>query len=259
MSKKKIFLAIPTTGTICDGIPYILRDIQEKYGDKVELVWPKECVRRMFHDFARNSLVDEFLASDCDVMWFLDSDVLPQSRCIEYVTERWDEWKIAACPYPVFMTPKYLEGGGPQAIFVVYQDMGNGHITEADCPESGIAEVAGAATGCLFIKREVLERMQKPYFSFEYDPITRDLKKGEDIYFCYKAKELGYKFYVDFSFVCNHFKNVGLLYVNNYAMDYARNTMAAFEESMKHQLLQKKLQEKAKSSIVMPDKKLILA
>jgi hypothetical protein len=60
----KVFVAIPTLGSSEDAQTYALRRIEKKYAGKVELVYPHEQVTRMFHDFARNQMTEEFLQSD---------------------------------------------------------------------------------------------------------------------------------------------------------------------------------------------------
>ena len=94
MSKIKIYMGVPTTGTILDVQVTALRKIEELYGDQVEFVYPETCVRRMFHDFARNAIVDAFLATDCDILWFLDSDVAPPDNILDLVVEHGDKWKV---------------------------------------------------------------------------------------------------------------------------------------------------------------------
>src|SRR4051812_8912917 len=104
MSKPiKVYMGIPSTGDRVDSQSYALRVIEKRYADQVELVYPKDCVQRIFHDAARNAIVEEFLASDCDVLWFLDSDICPPPHVIELVTKHWDKWEAAGAPYPIWM------------------------------------------------------------------------------------------------------------------------------------------------------------
>lgn len=234
MSKIKLFLAVPTIGTIYDAQVYALERIKERYADTVEIVRPELLVNRIFHDYARNSMVDEFLASDCDVMWFLDSDVCPPVDALDVLVEHGDKWKLAGLPYPVFVTPTKDEG--PKVVFTVYKQMENGKLSPSRIPYSGTDFVDGIATGCLFIKREVFNDIKAPYFEFKYDPTTRALVEGEDLGFCLKARDRGYKFFVDYSKVCKHRKNVDLLEVNNYAIEYANKAVKEYDAAIRGQV-----------------------
>ena len=233
MDKVKLFVAIPTTSTVADSQVYSLRAIEKKYGDRIEFVYPEKCVRRIFHDFARNALVDQFLATDCDIMWFLDSDICPPDNVLDLITEHGEKWKLAGAPYPVFMTPT---GDKDCAVLMcVYKKGPHGlHITSV--PNDGVEFVDGLATGCMFIKREAIEGMPKPYFEFKFDPETRLMTEGEDLGFCRKMSEKGLQFFIDYSMVCKHYKNVCLLEVNNYAINFANQKIKQFDAMVKSQV-----------------------
>lgn len=228
-------MGIPTTENVIDSQSYILRDIADLYKDKVELVYPTNCVRRKFHDFARNAIVEDFLSSDCDVLWFLDSDITPSKYVLDLVCLHWDEWKIAGSTYPVFMTHGINDG--PEVVMTVYnRNPENGNYTLGNSPKEGITEVDGLATGCLFIKKEVFSQLQKPYFEFKFNLESRDMSEGEDLGFIRKVNNLGIKFFTDFSLICKHQKSVDLLDVNNYAINYSNRSVLAYDASIQEQV-----------------------
>jgi hypothetical protein len=229
--KIKVYMGIPTTGVVCDTQPYLLRELQQKYGDRIEFVYPEVCVRRIFHDFARNEIVKEFLATDCDVLWFLDSDIAPSRHVLDLITEHWDKWKVAGAPYPVFMTPTGYDN--PQVLFCVYKGTDGEGLRPSAIPYSGTDFVDGLATGCLFIKREIFEQMEEPYFEFKYDQKSRIMTEGEDIGFCKKVLKQGYRFFTDYSMVCKHYKTICLLEMNNYAIDYANRAVKNYDAQVR--------------------------
>lgn len=236
MSKKvKLFVATPTTGTVVDSQVHALREIEETYRDKIEFVYPAQCIRRVFHDYARNKLAEEFLASDCDIMWFLDSDITPPKYVLDLITVHGDKWKVGGLTYPVFMRPP-----GSDILEVVYTayryNPSTGNLGLAPVPKTGTDMLDGLATGCLFIHREVLEKLKRPYFEFRYREEDREIKEGEDLGFCRKVSALGYKFFVDFGLMCRHQKNVDLLDVNNYAIQYSNRNVTAYSDSIKQQV-----------------------
>jgi hypothetical protein len=222
----KLYLGIPSTGDRSDFQTYVLRDLEKKYADKIQFVYPESCVFRKFHDFARNSIVEDFLKTDCDILWFLDSDVVPPHNVLDLITLHGEHWDLAGAPYPVFMTPEGYKG--PQVVMCVYRQDEKGLHASA-VPNKGTEMVDGLATGCIFIKRDVFKQLKKPYFEFKFDPETRFLTEGEDLGFCRKVNDLGYKFFTDYSMVCKHYKMVDLLEVNNYAIDYSNQAVLAYD------------------------------
>lgn len=244
-------MGLPSTGGREDSQNYVLRMLEKKYADKIEFVYPELCVSRIFHDHARNVYMEQFLKSDCDIMWFLDSDVVPPSNILDLITEHGDKWKLAGCAYPVWMTPPGYDT--KQVVFTVYRKV-NGNLSAAHIPMQGTDFVDGIATGCLFIHREVAEKLKKPYFEFKYNPENRDIVEGEDLGFCKKVNELGYQFFIDFSMVSHHFKKVSLLEVNNYAMQLAQKAVVANDRMIRQAIAKKKLAapQKQTSRLILP-------
>lgn len=255
--KTKVYCAIPSLGERHDSQNYWWRRMQKSYGDKIEFVFPEIYVGRLFHDCARNSYVEQFLQSDCDILFFLDSDVVPPERLFDLIVEHGDKWKLAGAPYPVWMHQEGFEG--PQVTFTVYTDpTGGNKLSPAAIPPSGLEFVNGIATGCIFIHREVIEKLAKPYFEFKYNPETREMTEGEDLGFCRKINDLGYKFFVDYSMLCHHFKRVSLLDVSN-CIEYQKQMAVEQNDKIYRQAIAKmKLKELQKPQIVKPKSNLIL-
>lgn len=225
--KWKVFMGLPSNGSVSDFQGYMFRDLAERYKDEIEMVFPEQLCQRIFHDAAREGVVQDFLATDCDILLFLDSDVCPPKHLFDLVTMHGDKWQCAGAPYPVFMAQP--GENARQIVFTVYKSIGPDPVTgkprvaPTDCPNEGTGFIDGIATGCLFIKREVFDKLERPYFEFKYDPITRMPIEGEDIGFILKMHKLGIQFFTDFSMACKHFKNnIDLLEMNNYAISYAQ-------------------------------------
>ncbi len=229
MKRTKIFVATPALGQVHAAHGAFFRKMEKKYGDKIEFVWPVDTVSRIFHDFARNCMVEEFIHdSDADILWFLDSDVLPQDHVLDLVCGPETSWEAAGAPYPVFMIPGGCDK--PQVVFTVYKEI-QGRLVPSAIPSEGNDWVDGLATGCLFLKRSLLEKMERPYFEFKFNPHSRNMTEGEDIGFCKKLQAMGVKFYTNYGMVCNHIKKVGLLDVNNYAIQFSnRNVQEVIDQ-----------------------------
>jgi len=64
-------------------------------------------------------------------------------------------------------------------------------------PEStGIEEVGSIGMGVMLIKRNVFEKLSEPWFETPWRPKERCLI-GEDIFFCRKANDAGFKIHID--------------------------------------------------------------
>ena len=72
-----------------------------------------------------------------------------------------------------------------------------------DFPLDEMVECDATGTAFLLIKIEVFKKMDTPYFAFPPQE-KRDKPMGEDMYFCTKARELGYKIFVDTSVIIGH-------------------------------------------------------
>lgn len=71
---------------------------------------------------------------------------------------------------------------------------------------TGIQEVDFNGTGLMLIKKEVFEALKEPYFFYDVENNT-----GEDVYFCNRAKEKGFKIHIDHD-LSKEVKHVGHFY-----------------------------------------------
>jgi predicted peroxiredoxin len=138
-------------------------------------------------DAARNFLAEK-LPDDADYLLFLDSDTLPPSDAIE---------KLLAHDKPI-VGGLYFMRMPPFWPLMMKRDAATGlYAAIKDWPENSLVEVDSTGLGCLLIKREVFEKIEKPWFKFE-PPLS------EDFYFCRRARDAGYKIFVDTSVKCEH-------------------------------------------------------
>jgi hypothetical protein len=236
MSKIKVFLGIMSTGLRADIHPYIFDKLRTDYADSVELVFPDKCARYFGHDFARNEYVERFLDSDCDVLWFLDSDVIPPPHIFDLLTIHANKnWLAAGAPYPLWLP---LRGSGEMGVvFTSYKgnapdERGVHGLVMSDCPKTGTEWVDGLATGCLFLRRELFSKLEKPYFQFKRKHENQEVLEGEDLGFALKLQKLGIKYFCDHGMVCGHEKSVNLIEVNNYAISLANSKVLSYHQEV---------------------------
>lgn len=143
-------------------------------------------------DDARNSIVRDFLESDCTELVFLDSDVTWEPKDLVQLCKR--DCDIVGGVYP------YRREG---SVNMPVRLMGDGKVID------GLREVDGLPTGFMKIKRHVLEKMasERPwYYDKIYptalvfdrpDPDSENTRWGGDIDFCNRWRAMGGKLYAD--------------------------------------------------------------
>ncbi len=134
----------------------------------------------------REQVAEDFLKTDCTHLFFVDSDMLFQPEVLDKLIA--DDKDIVGAQYnrrvekendPVVMTRYNMPGDQmPPKVFKNY----------------------AVATGCLLIKREVFNKIPKPWFFHG----TEEAPKGEDIYFCDKATKAGIDLFIDGSVKVGH-------------------------------------------------------
>lgn len=141
---------------------------------------------------ARNDLVIQFLKSDCEYLFFVDLDIgLPRDGLRQLVE---DDVPIVGGLYFERIpphNPMIFEKGE-------FTEREHRYLFKRNYPE-GLTEVDATGAGALLVKKEVFKNLTPPYF---YQP---EIAVSEDFFFCERAKERGYKVYVDTSVKCTHY------------------------------------------------------
>lgn len=138
----------------------------------------------------RNYLACKAVQNECDYLFMADDDMVFPPETLQVLISR--DKDIIGVPYNVKALPK--EGENPrQRNNVTY------YPTDDLSPELSITEpneVMAIGTGVILIKTDVFRKLTQPFFDFEsYE--NGMTKVGEDSWFCYKAKDNGYKVFVE--------------------------------------------------------------
>lgn len=132
------------------------------------------------HCPARSSLVDGALNAGASHMLWLDSDMrFPPDTLTRLLSHK-----------------KPIVGANAVArqdphSFVATR---NGEIVKTTNASRGIEEVDKVGLAVMLISTAVFKQIPKPWFLFEYDG---ENYMSEDVYFCRKAREAGFKIYID--------------------------------------------------------------
>lgn len=70
-------------------------------------------------------------------------------------------------------------------------------------PHVGLVEITGCGFGCCLVKGEVFRALHYPHFYYKSALNHKDTI-SEDVYFCIKARDAGFKVWVDTTIVCDH-------------------------------------------------------
>jgi len=233
-NKKKIFIGIPTTGNVMTELTKWLLQIVKHPDYLFDIYLTGNST--ICHN--RNLICRAFLKGNADWMMCVDSDVVPpldimkildnDKKIIAPINFVWKSWGLAP---------------------LISKDAPNGEkgyvITDPIAANSKemLVEVDGTGTTCLFIHREVLEKMEAPHFMFDYDKEGK-ICLGEDYSFCKKAKKLGYKIWIDKRFMTHHFKTTSLKAVNKYLVKEVKLAEERLKGKFKEELGKYELKKK---------------
>lgn len=151
----------------------------------------------------RNALVNRFLKTDCEWIFFIDTDTIPPNNVLDMTKHKLD---ICSGYYYQWMNKKLIP--------LIFKRFKNGYIAHKGTPTKikNVVEVDGVGAGCLLINRKVFKDIKKPYFLVVYNDEGL-YSETEDLYFCKKAIKAGYKIHVDKMMAASHIKTVDLLEV----------------------------------------------
>ena len=155
---------------------------------------------------ARNTLAKNILETECDRVMWVDSDMTFDSDTILRLSADIDEGRD-------FVSGLYFTRKNPikPVIFnrVGYHESSNG-LKEShadfymDYPRDAIFEIEAAGFGCVMISTKLLKAVTDEYGA-PFNPIPGF---GEDISFCKRCRELGYKLYCDSRIKAGHIGSI---------------------------------------------------
>lgn len=143
---------------------------------------------------SRNKLAAKAMKDEFDYVLWLDSDMVFRPDILEKLIAD-DKDMVSGLyfrrtsPYtPVIFKDSELKDGR-----LVWSDY-------TDYPKGELFKVAGAGFGCVLMKTDMIFDMIGKYG----DWFTPLYSSGEDLSFCYRARELGYEIWCDSRIKCGH-------------------------------------------------------
>jgi len=155
--------------------------------------------RGIYLDKLRNLVAIDFLASDCEYLFFNDYDNGFNVEALDYFIGDIDsDRKIVSGAYFYRDQPYYVAGfGSPFHDEGVYRKISPGDFSEDIVNLTKAMGTSGmAGFGCMMIHRSVFENMEFPWFE-TYWHKTLKHHVSEDTVFCQKAEKAGFDIYLD--------------------------------------------------------------
>ena len=198
---RKLMMAIPcydgkvnikTAFAIAQLVPKL-----DKMGVQITLVHLSGC---SIITKARNKLVANFMDSECTDLLFVDADVVINADAVTRLLALSTDRDIVAGTYPRRATDAKF-----------FLDFHLDEHNQLEFDENGLMRVESVATGFMLIRRHVLEHLIEAHPEWEYKgdgdgdveyavfdfAIVDGNYIGEDYLFCRRAREAGFKVYLD--------------------------------------------------------------
>jgi glycosyltransferase involved in cell wall biosynthesis len=187
---KKILIAVPTAKYIEPETFKSIYDLDIPEGYKVEF--------QFFYGYQIDQIrnLSAEWAKSYDYMLSVDSDIiLPKDTLTKMLSADKD-----------IITGLYIQRIPNTHTVEVYMVTANGGMTNIPyelLKNKGIVEVAGCGFGACLVKSEVFRKMEYPHFNYQSALNHRDTI-SEDVYFCKKARDNGFKVWADTTIICDH-------------------------------------------------------
>lgn len=183
----KTLIAVPCMDNVAAPFAHSLATM-EKTGECVISM----NISSLIYD-ARNQLAAQALKAQADYILWLDSDMIVPPDVIPRMLKHMEDGKD-------FVSGIYFRRRAPFAPVLYSRIDREGHADFNDYPEDTVFEIAGAGFGCCMTRVSMLEDIA---LNFK-DWFTPFNNYGEDLSFCLRALECGYKLYCDSTIKCGH-------------------------------------------------------
>ena len=165
--------------------------LKDKYPDitlvHCELAWIED---------ARNHFLQDKYIKDCEWMLWWDNDVIVTQAQTLRLIKTFEERKLD------MLSGIYFMGQHPH--FPVIYKNGDKFEYYTDYPQNEIFEVSGCGFGFLLIRGAALRSLPKNAFNRIFAGQEETNKLGEDLSFCKRFRDKGFKIWADSSILLGH-------------------------------------------------------
>lgn len=187
---KKILIAVPTNKYVETETMKSIYDliIPEGYTTELQFFYGYQVdqIRNLIADWGKNY----------DYVFNIDSDIiLPNDTLVKMIRADKD-----------IISGLYIQRKPDQHILEVYQDNGRGGVENIPywaIEGRGVIPIASCGFGSVLVKGDVYRKMEYPHFLYQ-SAINHSDTLSEDVYFCLKARRMGFTVWADTSIQCEH-------------------------------------------------------
>lgn len=192
----KLSILVPTRDTVHSQFSYCLAQLYKttsELGIETFLFYDSSTILLN----QRERLLEQAKKVNSDYVLWIDSDMMfPSTTAVRLLEHNKD---IVACNYTKRTKPLKT---------VAYTNLNDWDSWVPMEPQDELIKVEGVGMGCMLMKLDIFEKIQKPYFEFRYKEDTQDYF-GEDFILLGKLREQGYYVYID-TVLSMDIKHIGL-------------------------------------------------
>ncbi len=180
----KLSILVPTRDTVHSQFAYCLTqlyNLTREAGIDAYLFFDSSTILLN----QRNNLVKKAKEVNSDYILWLDSDMTYRATTALRLLEHNKD--IVACNYTKRTKPLKT---------VAYTNLNDWDSWVPMESQDELVKVEGVGMGCILMKLDIFEKLQKPYFEFRYKEDTQDYF-GEDFILLGKLREQGYDVFID--------------------------------------------------------------
>lgn len=190
--KKKILIAIPTAKYIESETFKSIYDLQipDEYEAEFQFFYG--------YNIAQIRNLIAHWAERYDYLFSVDSDIVFEKDTLKKLLSHNKD--VVSGIYIQRKEEKVLE---------IYRLNGNGGVSNIPFSEiqgNQLAEISACGFGCVLIKSDVIRKIGYPQFIYR-DALDHKDTVSEDVYFCARAIEEGFKIWADTTVLCEHIGN----------------------------------------------------
>ena len=175
---EKLCIGIATMGTVKTKTMFSLHKLIKKFPNISMQTW-EGCIVHQ----SRINIVKEVLKSGCTHLLFVDHDMVFEPEAVEKLLEANKD--IVAAPCNLRKLPL------------------TANVRLLDVKKDELFECEAIGTAFMIIKTFVFKTIPRPWFFYEQDE-NGDMRVSEDVWFCKKAIEAGYKIWCEPRAVVGH-------------------------------------------------------
>lgn len=213
----KILIAVPTFENIYPDVFKAIYDLDKTYESESDPVILNEYIFEYIRGYdcatARNRIVTTAQRHGADYILMVDNDVIIPKNTIELFLD--EPVDVCLGAYPHRDTDNVYKG--KTCICKLYDNNRNRYFnypleSEYTAQELislenagvNLVEIHGGGMGCAFIKTDIFERIEYPWYDWvNYADNNRGML-SEDLYFCEQCKKHGIPIYTNTRIRCKH-------------------------------------------------------